>query len=127
MLRSLKISRRLIALILFFGFFVGFGSGLVENPDASNYPVTYAYGFPLAWRSVNTASGDKNAYPLELFIDVLFGMAIVSVIAVSYALTQRWVSKKTPKPTKDPRQRHNSSARRNNSRFIMLVYSASAC
>ena len=108
MLRSLKISRRLIALILFFGFFVGFGSGLVENPDASNYLVgTYAYGFPLAWRSVN-AAGDKNAYPLELFIDILFGIAIVSVVAASYELTQRWVTKKAPKPTKEARQRHNS-------------------
>ncbi len=92
----LKISRRLIALVLFFGFFVGFGSGLIENPDASSYPQIVYYGFPLGWRSVNNVSGEKNAYPVELFIDVLFGIAIVSLVAASYLLTQRWVSKKNP-------------------------------
>ncbi len=94
---DLKVSKRLIALVLFFGFFVGFGSGLIENPDASNYPqkIVY-YGFPLGWRSVNDVSGEKNAYPLELFVDILFEMAVVSLVAASYLLTQRWVSKKNP-------------------------------
>ena len=95
----MKVSRRLIALILFFGFFVGFGSGLVENPDASNYPqqIVY-YGFPLGWRSVNNVSGEKNAYPVQLVIDVIFGMGVISLIAASYALTQRWVGKKVENP-----------------------------
>jgi hypothetical protein len=100
-LSGLKISKRLIALVLFFGFFVGFGSGLIENPDASNYPQNIVYyGFPLGWRSVNNVSGEKNGYPLELFVDVLSGMAIVSLVAASYLLTQRWVSKKATKPAR---------------------------
>jgi hypothetical protein len=100
---DLKISKRVIALILFFGFFVGFGSGLIENPDASNYPqeIVY-YGFPLGWRSVN--NGEKFAYPLELFVDILFGIAIVSLVATSYLLTQRWVSKKATKPANATQQ-----------------------
>lgn len=104
MLRSrrmsdLKISKRLIALVLFFGFFVGFGSGLIENPDASSYPQIVYYGFPLGWRSVNN-SGEKNSYPIELFVDILFGIVIVSLVAVSYILTQRWASKKATNPAK---------------------------
>lgn len=102
---DLKISKRVIALVLFFGFFVGFGSGLIENPDASNYSqeIVY-YGFPLGWRSVNYASDKKNAYPIELFVDILFGIAIVSLVAASYLLTQRWVSKKATKPAKATQQ-----------------------
>ena len=101
-MNDLKISKRLVALVLFFGFFVGFGSGLVENPDASSYPQIVSYGFPLGWRSVN--NGEKFAYPLELFVDILFGIAIVSLVAASYLLTQRWVSKKATKPANATQQ-----------------------
>lgn len=98
----------MIALILFFGFFVGFGSGLIENPDASNYSqqIVY-YGFPLGWRSVNNISLEKNAYPVQLIVDVIFGMAVISLIAASYALTQRRVGKKVENPdnrNKNPRK-----------------------
>lgn len=69
------------------GFFVGFGSGLVENGPAY-------FGFPIAWRMVDVSTGDKVAYPLELFLDILFGIGMVAIVAAVTILTERWVSNK---------------------------------
>lgn len=87
-------SRRvLVAVVVFVGFFVGFGSGLIEQPGLG-VPEERYYGFPLVWRMVNTATGDKFTYPLELFIDVVFGVVIVSIIAVSTVMTYNWMNRR---------------------------------
>jgi hypothetical protein len=98
MLGRLRISRRLVAVIILVGFFVGFGSGLVENsPVSVGNPGNKYYGFPLAWRTVNTETGQKDAYPLELFLDCLFGIAVVSVIAATALATEKRMTKRLPK------------------------------
>lgn len=95
----------LIAIVVFVGFFVGFGSGLVENdPGFVHVPENRYYGFPLVWRMVNTATGDKFASPVELFIDIVFGTGIVSLVVVSMSLTMSWLKKKQPQEVK-PKQK----------------------
>ena len=85
----------LVAIVVVVGFFVGFGSGLVENePGFVHIPENKYYGFPLAWRMVNTATEDKVAYPLELFLDVLFGIGMIAIVVAVTVLTDRWVSNK---------------------------------
>ena len=79
--------RTLVLVVVVVGFFMGFGSGLVET--GSGY-----YGFPIAWRMVDTVTGDKVAYPLELFLDVLFGIGMIAIVAAVTILTDRWVSNK---------------------------------
>jgi hypothetical protein len=39
--------------------------------------------------------GQKYAYPLELMFDVLFGIAMVSIIEAAYWATQRQLTKKS--------------------------------
>jgi hypothetical protein len=101
MSRDLKVNKRLVAIIIFVGFFIGFGSGLVENDaySAGNSENTY-YGFPLAWRAVNTSTGDKYAHPVELLIDCLFGIFLVSIIAGTTIVTQKWTNRKTKQTVK---------------------------
>ena len=84
--------RSLVVIVVVVGFFVGFGSGLVEIEPGY-------YGFPLAWRVVDTVTGDRFALWLELFVDCLFGMLMVGMVAVAAAVTEKWVGKKG-KPTK---------------------------
>ena len=79
--------RTLVLVVVVVGFFVGFGSGLAEN--GSGY-----YGFPIAWRMIDTVTGDKVAYPLELFLDVLFGVGMVAIVTAVTILTDRWISNK---------------------------------
>ena len=86
----------LVAIVVVVGFFVGFGSGLVENePGFVHIPENKYYGFPLAWRMVNTVTEDKVAYPLELFLDVLFGIGMIAIVVAVTVLTDRWVSNKS--------------------------------
>jgi hypothetical protein len=86
--------RSLVAIVVVVGFFVGFGSGLVEvEPDFADIPENKYYGFPLAWRVVNTATGEKFTYPLELFVDCLFGILMVGIVAVATAVTEKWMKK----------------------------------
>lgn len=97
MLRKLRLSKRLVTIIIVVGFFVGFGSGLFENSSGSaGVPGNTYYGFPLAWRAVDT-KGDKYGYPLELFIDCLFGVSLVSIIAGTTITTERWLIRKSNK------------------------------
>jgi len=84
--------RSLIAIVVVVGFFVGFGSGLVEIE--SGY-----FGFPLAWRVVDLVTGEKSVLWLELFVDCLFGMLMVGMVAVAAALTEKYMVKKE-KPKK---------------------------
>jgi len=79
--------RTLVLVVVVVGFFVGFGRGLVENGPGY-------YGFPIAWRMVDTVTGDKVAYPLELFLDVLFGVGMVAIVTAVTILTDRWISNK---------------------------------
>jgi hypothetical protein len=88
--------RSFAAIIIVVGFFIGFGSGLVENrPDFASVPEERYYGFPFVWREVNTVTGEKRSYPLDLFYDILLGMAMVSIIVGTMLATQRWLMKKS--------------------------------
>jgi len=93
----LKLSKHLMAIIIVGGFFIGFGSGLAETPGSGGIPENKYYGFPLGWRAVNTMTGDKYGYPLELFVDCLFGMLLVSIIAGTTIATERRLMKKSGK------------------------------
>ena len=96
MLRRLKVSRRLVAIIVVIGLAIGFVSGLVENsPDSAGIPGNKYYGFPLVWRMVSMETGQKDAYAPELLLDCLFGTAIASVIVATALVTEKWVTKKT--------------------------------
>jgi hypothetical protein len=94
MLTALKL-RSVVGIVIVVGFFIGFGSGLVENDlNFGNTPQNKYYGFPFAWRAVNKVTGQKYSYPLELLYDVLFGIAMVSIIAATFWATQRQMMKK---------------------------------
>jgi hypothetical protein len=85
----------LVAIVVVVGFFVGFGSGLVEvEPDFAHIPENKYYGFPLAWRVVDTATGERFAFGFELFVDCLFGMLMVGMVAVAAVVTEKWMKKK---------------------------------
>jgi hypothetical protein len=108
MLRRLKLSRRLVAVIVVIGLAIGFVSGLVENsPDSVGIPGNKYYGFPLTWRMVSTETGQKYAYAPELLVDCLFGIAMASVIAATALATDKWMTKKTTQVVK---QRKNRAA-----------------
>lgn len=90
-----------VAIVVVIGFFVGFGSGLVEvKPGYAHIPENRYYGFPLAWRAVDTATGEKSAYGLELLVDCLFGMLMTGMVAVAAAVTEKWVGKKSKQTRK---------------------------
>jgi hypothetical protein len=92
---DLRVSKRLVAIIIVVGFFVGFGSGLVENtPDFASIPQNTYYGFPLVWRAVNTTTGEKYTYAFELFADCLFGIVLASIIVATTLATEKWLAKK---------------------------------
>jgi hypothetical protein len=85
----------LAGIVIVVGFFIGFGSGLVENtPGFTGNPQDKYYGFPFVWRAVNTVTGQRYGYPLELLFDVFFGIGMVSIIIVAFSATQRWMTKK---------------------------------
>ena len=89
-----------VGIVIVMGFFIGFGSGLVENNlGFANGPQNTYYGFPLAWRAVNIKTGQKYGYPFELLFDVLFGMVMVSIVAVAFWATERHIMK-NDKPVK---------------------------
>ena len=86
---------QIIAIILFVGFFVGFGSGLIENrPDSVSIPGNRYYGFPLVWRMVEMESGTYETYVDKLFLDIAFGWVIIAVVAVAAMITMRRMSRK---------------------------------
>jgi hypothetical protein len=94
MLTTLKL-KSLAGIVIFVGFFIGFGSGLVENsPGFAGNPQNKYYGFPFAWRSVNVVTGQKYSYPFELLYDVLFGIGMVSIVIAAFSATQRRMMKK---------------------------------
>ncbi len=87
-----------IAVILFVGFFVGFGSGLIENqPDSVSIPGNKYYGFPFIWRMVEMESGTYKTYVEMLFLDIAFGWAIIAIVAVATIITMKHVSGKNQK------------------------------
>ena len=87
--------RSLVVIVLVLGFFVGFGSGLVEVESGfPHVPENKYYGFPLAWRMVDTTTGERSEFWLELFVDCLFGMLMVGMVAVAAAVTEKWMGKK---------------------------------
>ena len=101
MLEDLKLGMRLVAVIIVVGFFIGFGSGLIENTSGpANVPGDKYYGFPLAWRAVNTVTGSRYEYPVELFVDCLFGVLFVSIIAGAAIITENRLMKKSRKKVK---------------------------
>jgi hypothetical protein len=101
MLEDLKLSTSLVAVIIVVGFFIGFGSGLIENVSGpASVPGNKYYGFPLAWRAVNTSTGDRYEYPVELFVDCLFGVLMVSIIAGTTIITENRLIKKSRKKVK---------------------------
>jgi hypothetical protein len=101
MLEDLKLGRRLVVVIIVVGFFIGFGSGLIENASGpASVPGNKYYGFPLAWRAVNTSTGGRYEYPVELFEDCLFGVLLVSIIAGVTIITENSLMKKSRKKVK---------------------------
>lgn len=97
----MKFGRTLVAVITVVGFFIGFGSGLIENASGpASVPGNKYYGFPLAWRAVNTFTGDRYEYPVELFVDCLFGVLLVSIIAGTEIVTENRLMKKSRKKVK---------------------------
>jgi hypothetical protein len=93
--RDLKVSKRLVGVIIVVGFFIGFGSGLVENsPNFASVPENRYYGFPFVWRAVNVRTGEKYTYAIWLFIDCLFGAMMASITAVTALSMQKWMMKK---------------------------------
>ena len=91
----MRVNKTLVGIIIVLGFFVGFGSGLVENaPIFASNPQDKYYGFPIVWRAVNTKTGEKNAYAPELFADCLFGVAVVSTVAAMALATEKRLMKK---------------------------------
>lgn len=98
---DLRVSKRLVAIIIVLGFSVGFGSGLVENtPDFASNPQNRYYGFPLVWRAVNTTTGEKYTYAFELFADCLFGIVLASIIAATTLATEKWLAKRNKQTVK---------------------------
>jgi hypothetical protein len=93
--RDLKVSKRLTGVIIVVGFFIGFGSGLIENsPYYAGIPENRYYGFPFVWRAVDAKTGEKYAYAVWLIIDCLFGTILASIIAAATLSTQKWMMKK---------------------------------
>lgn len=90
----MNVRKWLPALVIVIGLFIGFVSGLVENSPDSAGPSDKYYGFPLAWRMVDTTTGEKYTYAPELLIDCIFGIVIVSIIAATALLTEKWMAKK---------------------------------
>ena len=80
---------RVAALVVLLGICLGLVSGFVENRLGSeNIPENNYYGFPLVWRITSMNTGETYFY-FELFVDCLFGILIVSVIALgAFAATK---------------------------------------
>jgi uncharacterized membrane protein YfcA len=92
---------QIAAIILFVGFFVGFGSGLIENrPDSESIPGNKYYGFPLVWRMVEMESGTYETYVDKLFLDIAFGWVIIAVVAAAAMITMKRMNRKEQIPTK---------------------------
>jgi uncharacterized membrane protein YfcA len=92
---------QIAAIILFVGFFVGFGSGLIENrPDSESIPGNKYYGFPLVWRMVEMESGTYETYVDKLFLDIAFGWIIIAVVAAAAMITMKRMNRKKQIPTK---------------------------
>ena len=85
---------QITAIVLLVGFFIGFGSGLIENlPDSMSIPGNKYYGFPLVWRMVEMESGNYVTYVDKLFLDIAFGWAIIAVVAVAAMITMKRMNK----------------------------------
>jgi len=85
---------QITAIILLVGFFIGFGSGLIENlPDSVSIPGNKYYGFPLVWRMVEMESGNYVTYVDKLFLDIAFGWAIIAVVAMAAMITMKRMNK----------------------------------
>jgi len=82
------------AIVLLVGFFVGFGSGLIENqPDSVSIPGNKYYGFPFVWRMVEMESGNYETYVDKLFLDIAFGWALIAVVAAAAMITMKRMNK----------------------------------
>jgi hypothetical protein len=76
-----KLSWRTLALVGVMGVCIALVSGFVENrPEASVFVHKY-YGFPLVWRITTTFVGEEYLF-FELFVDCLFWIAVVFVLAL---------------------------------------------
>jgi len=85
---------QITAIVLLVGFFIGFGSGLIENlPDSVSISGNKYYGFPLVWRMVEMESGNYVTYVDKLFLDIAFGWAIIAVVAVAAMITMKRMNK----------------------------------
>lgn len=86
---------RIAALAALLGICLGFVSGFVENRlGSASIPENRYYGFPLVWRLSNLNAGETYYY-FELFIDCLFWILIVSIIAFGAAAMMKLMSRKS--------------------------------
>jgi len=88
-----KMDWRGLILVAVLGICIGLVSGFVENPPEASIIGHKYYGHPLVWRIVRMFFGEEYLY-LELFIDCLIWIAIVSVIAMFAWESSRWMSRK---------------------------------
>jgi len=78
---AVKPGWRTLALVAVIGVCIGLVSGFVENqPDASVIGHRY-YGFPRYWRITRMFLGEEYLF-FDLFVDCLFWIALVLVIAL---------------------------------------------
>jgi hypothetical protein len=118
----LKVNWRIVTVVVVIGFFVGFGSGLVENNPDSAGTAKY-YGFPFAWRAVDEG-GQKYAYPSELLADCVFGIVSVSIVAGTAMLTMKWMGKKKAQPSGNVARRKKAGGTKrkaNVGRFVFEI------
>jgi len=78
---AVKVYWRIAILAVVVGVCIGLVSGFVENkPDASVLEHKY-YGWPLVWRITTIFEGEMYRY-FELFVDCLFWIGVVLVVAL---------------------------------------------
>ncbi len=82
-----------LILVVVLGICICLVSGFVENPPEAGVIGHKHYGYPLVWRITRMFWGEEYLY-LELFIDCLIWIAIVSVIAMFALWSSRWMSRK---------------------------------
>jgi hypothetical protein len=80
---GLKVDWWVVVLVVVAGVCLGLVTGFVENSYFRGVviPEKRFYGFPLPWRSFDPFVGEGYFY-FELFVDVVFWIAIVAVVAL---------------------------------------------
>jgi hypothetical protein len=122
---GLKVNWLIVAIVVVVGLFVGFGSGLVENnPDSVGIPGRKYYGFPFAWRMVDTESGQKYSYPFELLGDCVFGVVSVSIVAGTAMLTMKMMGKKEAQPSSSVARRSKVGGTKRKSNVGRFLFEA---